>query len=447
MRQRGIADTDLLALRVRYAGGARVTDVVRDLCADIDFGDPIWISRASREAVFERAGSLDATPVESRAALPLFGIPFAVKDNIDVAGLPTTAGCPGFAYTPDRSATVVERLERAGAILLGKTNLDQFATGLVGTRSPYGIPTNPFDAAYIPGGSSSGSAVAVAVGAVSFALGTDTAGSGRVPAGFTATVGLKPTFGIISAAGVVPACRSLDCVAIFARGVSDATAVLEVAAAPDRRDAYSRTRVSVAPTLGSRFTFAVPLPEQRIFFGDDEARACYERTLERLAALGGTPVPVDLGACFEAAHLLYDSAFVAERTAAVGAFVDAHPAEVLDVTRSIVAGGRRYSAVDAFEATYRLRELAVRARDVFARAEVLVVPTAPTIYRLDEIAAEPYTLNARLGTYTNFVNLLDMCALAIPAGWYRSGLPIGATFVAPAFADPLLAELAQRFLA
>jgi allophanate hydrolase len=371
---------------------------------------------------------------------------FAVKDNIDVASLPTTAACPAFAYVPQRSATVVERLERAGAVLIGKTNLDQFATGLVGTRSPYGVPKNPFDAAYIPGGSSSGSAVAVALGHVSFALGTDTAGSGRVPAGFTATVGVKPTHGIVSAAGVVPACRSLDCVSIFARSVRDATAVLEVATGLDPRDAFSRERASEIRALPPHFRFAVPLPEQRMFFGDDEARLAYEQTLARLGALGGTPVPVDLGACFEAAALLYDGPFVAERTAAVGAFVDAHATEVLDVTRSIIASGGRYSAADAFRAQYRLRELAVRAREMFAQAPVLVVPTAPTIYRLDEIAAEPYALNARLGTYTNFVNLLDMCAIAIPASSYRNGLPIGVTLVGPAFSDGMLAELAERFL-
>jgi allophanate hydrolase len=446
MRQRGIGGTDMAALRDEYARGARVSSILAGRYDEIDFGDAVWISRVPRDAVLERMRALDATPPHERAALPLFGLPFAVKDNIDVASMPTTAACPAFAYVPARSATVVERLERAGAILIGKTNLDQFATGLVGTRSPYGIPKNPFDPAYIPGGSSSGSAVAVALGHVTFALGTDTAGSGRVPAGFTATVGVKPTHGIVSAAGVVPACRSLDCVSIFARSVADASAVLAVAAGSDPRDAFSRERAPGPPMLPSHFRFAVPLPEQRIFFGDDEARLCYDQTLARLGALGGTPVPVDLDACFEAAALLYDGPFVAERAAAVGAFVAAHGADVLEVTRSIIASGDRYSAADAFRAQYRLRELAVRTRDVFARAPVLIVPTAPTIYRLDEIAAEPYALNARLGTYTNFVNLLDMCAIAIPAGSYRSGLPIGVTFVAPAFADGMLAELAERFL-
>jgi allophanate hydrolase len=447
--------TGIGALAAAYGAGAQVHDVMSGVHAAIDASDPVWINAVPRETVLRRARALDALPAAARAALPLFGIPFAAKDNIDVAGVPTTAGCPAFAYVPDRSATVIERLEHAGGIVIGKTNLDQFATGLVGTRSPYGAPLNPFDPAYIPGGSSSGSAVAVARGLASFALGTDTAGSGRVPAGFTATIGVKPTHGIVSAAGVVPACRSLDCVSIFARTLDDAALICGVAAGRDPRDPYSRE--APAPTemqngdltrAGNTeaFTFAVPLSEQRLFFGDDEARRSFDRTLERLTALGGRPVPVDLSACFEAAALLYDGPFVAERTAAVGEFIDAHPDEVLEVTRTIIQSGRRYSAVDTFGALYKLRALRAAAAEIFARAAVLVVPTTPTIYRLTEIAAEPYVLNARLGTYTNFVNLLDLCALAVPADRYVSGIPIGVTFIAPAFADHSLLQFARRFL-
>jgi allophanate hydrolase len=437
--------TDLAALRAAYAGGAFAGDTVRDVLDGIDAADPVWISVVPRDALLARANALDALPGADRAALPLFGVPFAVKDNIDVAGVPTTAGCPAFAYTPERSATAVQRLEDAGAIAIGKTNLDQFATGLVGTRSPYGVPVNPFDAAYIPGGSSSGSAVAVARGLVSFALGTDTAGSGRVPAGFTGTIGVKPTHGIISTTGVVPACRSLDCVSLFARTLDDAEMLLDIAAAPDSLDAFSRTRTPPRGRSGA-FTFAVPQADQRIFFGDAAARRSYEGTLARLIALGATLVDVDLSACFETAALLYDGAFVAERTAAVGDFVDAQPHDVLDVTRSIIQSGRRFSAVDAFQANYALRALRRRAEAIFEAAPVLVVPTSPTIYRIDEIAAQPYLLNSRLGTYTNFVNLLDLCALAIPADTYPSGVPIGITLIAPAFFDGALLAVARALI-
>jgi allophanate hydrolase len=447
--------TDIETLAAAYERGATVGEVIAEVHAEVDARDPVWISVATRAAVLARARALDELAPAARAALPLFGMPFAVKDNIDVAGMPTTAGCPAFAYLPERSATVVERLEHAGAVCLGKTNLDQFATGLVGTRSPYGIPVNPFDPAYIPGGSSSGSAVAVARGLVSFALGTDTAGSGRVPAGFTGTIGVKPTHGIVSAAGVVPACRSLDCVSIFARTLAGAAAILDAAAGPDPRDPFSRPRQTpgeqtARPSAGvdgpSAFTFAVPLPEQRVFFGDAQAAASFADALERLVALGGTPIEVDLTPCFATAALLYDGPYVAERTAAVGAFVDAHADAVLDVTRTIIQSGRRYSAVDTFTAIYELRALRVAALEMFARASVLVVPTSPTIYRLDEVAAEPYLYNSRLGTYTNFVNLLDLCALAVPSVPYPNGMPIGVTFIAPAFADAMLFDIARRFL-
>jgi allophanate hydrolase len=436
---------DLQSLAQAYAGGANPSDVLASTVAALEDDDPVWIMRVPAKEVVTWARSLDRTTRAEREAMPLFGVPFAVKDNIDVAGLPTTAACPEFSYVPDRSATVVERLEAAGAILIGKTNLDQFATGLVGTRSPYGVPRNPFDARYIPGGSSSGSAVAVARGLVSFALGTDTAGSGRIPAGFTGTVGLKPTFGIISAAGVVPACRSLDCVSIFARSIDDAETVLDVAAAPDPADAFSRPRPSGGATIPARFRFEVPPPDQRIFCSDAEAQRSFEDALQRLEQLGGEAVEVDLAPCFAAADLLYNGAYVAERTAAFGDFAAAHPGALLEVTRAIVDGGRRFTAIDAFRAQYRIRELRAQAMEgIFARAPFLVVPTAPTIYTLDQIAAEPFALNATLGTYTNFVNLFDLCALAIPSGRYRSGIPIGLTLIAPAFSDAALAAFARR---
>jgi allophanate hydrolase len=440
--------SDLAAFAAAYAGGATASGVVGEAWARVDVADPVWISRVPEALVAERTRALDALGPAERAALPLFGIPFAAKDNIDVAGVPTTAGCPDFAYVPARSATVIERLEAAGAVVIGKTNLDQFATGLVGTRSPYGVPPNPFDERYIPGGSSSGSAVAVARGLVPFALGTDTAGSGRVPAGFTGTVGLKPTPGRISTAGVVPACRSLDCVSIFALGVDDAQTVFDAAAGFDARDPFSRAgAVPDVPLELAYVRIAVPLPEQREFFGDAVAAAAFERAIARLEALGAQAVPVDLGSCLAAARLLYEDAFVAERTAAFGDFADAHPDALLEVTRTIVNGGRRFSAVDAFRAQYRLRELRADAARIFAAADVLLVPTAPTIYTIEALLQDPFVLNARLGTYTNFVNFFDWCALAIPSERYPSGIPIGITLIGPTDADTALAALARRYLA
>jgi allophanate hydrolase len=431
--------SDLAAFANAYEDGASPSDVLGEALARVDTNDPVWISRVPDALVAARARALEACTPAQRAAMPLFGVPFAAKDNIDVAGVPTTAACPAFAYTPERSAAVIERLEAAGAVVVGKTNLDQFATGLVGTRSPYGVAKNPFDERYIPGGSSSGSAVAVARGLVPFALGTDTAGSGRVPAGFTATVGLKPTPGRISTAGVVPACRSLDCVSVFALGVDDAQTVFHAAAGDDAHAAVD--------AIPAAFRFAVPLPQQREFFGDAVAAAAFEAAIARLEALGGEAVPVDLAPCFEAAAVLYEGAYVAERTAAFGDFAEAHPDALLDVTRTIVGGGRRFSAVDAFRATYRIGELHALAQPMFDDASVLVVPTAPTIYTLDEIAREPIALNARLGTYTNFVNFFGWSALAIPSTRYPNGLPIGVTFVGPARADDALAGLARRYLA
>jgi allophanate hydrolase len=403
--------------------------------------DPTWIFRADPGNALARARALDALSAAQRAAMPLFGVPFAVKDNIDVSGWPTTAGCPAYAYVPARSATVVERLERAGAIVLGKTNMDQFATGLVGTRSPYGVPVNPFNPRYIPGGSSSGSAVAVARGLVAFALGTDTAGSGRVPAACTGTVGLKPTHGLIGTAGVVPACASLDCVSIFAPTIGDAALVFDVAAGPDPRDPFSRVRTSV-PQLPARL--AVPRRDQLRFFGDEVAARSFARTLGELADHGFTVDEVDFAPFAAAAALLYDGPFVAERTAAVGDFIAAHPDDVLPVTRAIVESGGRYSAVDTFRAQYRLRALRREIAPVFERAGALVVPTIPTMYRLDEVLAEPLALNANLGTYTNFVNLLDLCAIAIPSDRYPDGRPIGITLIAPAFAEASLIVLAEN---
>ncbi len=412
--------------------------------------DHVWINRVGEAAVMARAAFLAGLDAKARRHLPLYGIPFAVKDNIDVAGMETTAACPAFAYMPERSATCVARLIDAGAILIGKTNLDQFATGLVGVRSPYGVPRNPVAPDYVPGGSSSGSAAAVSAGLVSFALGTDTAGSGRVPAGFTNIVGLKPTRGLISAAGVVPACRTLDCVSIFALTADDALAVLRVAAAPDPADPYSRSAAFGAPEHPPAFRFALPRPFQREFFGDAAARSEYETGIERLVAMGGTPAEIDYAPFLAAAKLLYEGPWLAERLHATHDLLRRDPDALHPVTRKIIAGGDRYSGLDAFRGLYRLEELRAAAAPVWDTADILYVPTTGTIYTVAEVEADPIRLNANLGVYTNFVNFFDLSAIAVPSGFRpaggpKAGTPVGATFIAPAFREGMLTALGADF--
>jgi allophanate hydrolase len=417
------------------------TDVAAEALGRIAaYPDPaVWITRISEGAVMARARALRESEPES---LPLYGIPFAVKDNIDCAGLPTTAGCPAFAYTPTVSAHVVDKLIAAGAILVGKTNLDQFATGLVGTRSPYGAPRSVFDTRYISGGSSSGSAVAVAAGLVAFALGTDTAGSGRVPAAYNNIVGLKPTRGIISTRGVVPACRSLDCVSIFEHTLGDALDVLRVAEGFDPADAFSRH--VVARTFSEEgVRFGVLPASECEFFGDDENEQLYQRAIERFEALENTKLEIDFAPFRKAGALLYEGPWVAERYAALKTFI-AEQGEAMDKSvRTIVSGATRFSALDAFEGQYQLAAYRRAAEAAWARMDVLLLPTAPTQYTVDEVNADPIVLNRRLGHYTNFVNLLDCCAVAVPAGFRRDGLPFGVTLVAPAFSDSSLALIAN----
>ena len=375
--------------------------------------------------------------------LPLFGIPFAVKDNIDVAGLPTTAACAEFSYVADRSAMAVEKLEAAGAILMGKTNLDQFATGLVGTRSPYGVVPNAFLPEWISGGSSSGSAVAVARGRVSFALGTDTAGSGRVPAGLNNIVGLKPSRGLVSARGVVPACQSLDCVSLFALTVPDAVAVLDVVRGADAGDPYSRPLALWPDTCAAEVRVAVPEPLE--FYGDDQARQAFDRALDLLDACGGRRSRFDIAPFLEAAALLYEGPWVAERMAAIRPFFERHAGAMHPVVREIIGGATKYNATDLFLGERHLAELRKATARVWDSTDVLVVPTAPTAYRIAEVLAEPFKTNRRLGHYTNFVNLLDLAALAVPSSLRADGLPIGITLIGPAGSDRMLADLGQRF--
>jgi allophanate hydrolase len=377
--------------------------------------------------------------------LPLYGIPVAVKDNIDVKGMPTTAACPAVAYQAARDATCVARLRQAGAIMIGKTNLDQFATGLVGVRSPYGVPRNTLDPKLIPGGSSSGSAVAVAAGLVPLALGTDTAGSGRVPALLNNIVGLKPSLGLASTYGVVPACRTLDCVSVFALTTDDAWATLAVLAGRDVNDAYSRERpLGVLGVMPPAVKIGVPRPSERVFFGDQQSASDYAAALDRLVRLGAEIVEIDIEPFYETARLLYDGPWVAERYATAESLIASSPASMHPVTREIILGGARPNAVAAFKAFYRLEELRRAAEYTFRRVDLLALPTAPTLYTVDQVLADPIQLNSRLGTYTNFVNLLDLCGLAVPAA-LRGTRPFGITLLATSGGDALLASVGRVF--
>ncbi|RXZ38656.1 allophanate hydrolase [Oxalobacteraceae bacterium CAVE-383] len=433
-----------------YADGALMpSEVVESALARIEQSDrgEVWISRVTRKRLLRQAAELDVMlRIRGRAIfdiMPLFGIPFAVKDNIDVAGMRTTAACPAFGYRAKNSAAVVEKLQQAGAILLGKTNLDQFATGLVGTRSPYGAVRNALHPEYVSGGSSSGSATAVALGQVVFALGTDTAGSGRVPAAFNHLVGLKPTRGLFSNRGLLPACRSLDCISIFANDVGDAWLIAQSAAGHDPEDSYSRApRMLGVKCRGYR----VAVPKNPEFFGDLPAQRAFEQALKTIARLPGVTIHrIPFTVFTDIAQLLYQGPWVGERRAAIDDFFTAHADEMDPVVRDIVGQSDDYTAVDLFKAQYRLAELRRQAEDLLAASDMMLVPTAPTFPTIAAVKADPVRLNSQLGYYTNFVNLLDMAALAIPAHWRMDGLPAGVTLIGPAGSDHLLAQAGARF--
>ncbi len=435
---------DLVSLRQAFAkGGLTPTllldEVLRRIEAHAD--SATWIHRLSREELLAHARRIEAIGADK---LPLYGVPFAIKDNIDLAGAPTTAACPEFGYVAKQSAPVVQRLIDAGAIPIGKTNLDQFATGLVGVRSPYGVPRNPFRADVIPGGSSSGSAVAVAAGLVSFALGTDTAGSGRVPAGLNNLVGLKPTKGAWSTCGLVPACRSLDCISVFALTCADAATVQGIVEGFDPADAFSRERTHT-PAWSAHPRIGVPSATELQFFGDEEAERLFHASLARLRDIGAEVVEFDFAPFRETAALLYQGPWVAERWAALREFHSQHPDAFFPVTRRIVEGANALSAADAFDGFYKLAALQRRASAEWRTMDAMLLPTAPRPYTVAEVAAEPVLFNSRLGTYTNFVNLLDLSAIAVPAGMRSDGLPWGVTFIAPAWNERNLLALSSRW--
>jgi allophanate hydrolase len=439
------ATFDLQSLRAFYAAGGRPSAIVGDVYRRIDaLGDPgIFITLLDKTKAIAAANAL---ALDGRERLPLFGVPFAVKDNIDVAGIPTTAACPGFAYQPAATATCVRLLLNAGAVLIGKTNLDQFATGLVGVRSPYPIPRNAIDATLAPGGSSSGSAVAVARGLVTFALGTDTAGSGRVPAGLNNIVGLKPTLGAVSTSGVVPACRTLDCVSIFALTVDDASVAYAAMAAYDTADPYSKTVTVTAPgPAPPQWVIGVPRAEDLRFFGDETQAEAWRKALGVLEQQGARLVSVDMTPFFETAALLYEGPWVAERHAAIADVLARQPDIVHPVTRRIIEGANGFSASALFRAQYRLAALKRETSMIWKSVAMLAVPTTPVAPTLEALAADPITPNSRCGTYTNFVNLLDQSALAVPGPFRADGRAAGVTFIAPAGSDGMLASIGRTF--
>ncbi len=442
-------DLTLPGLRGHYQRGdftpRQLVTLLRERSAQYDDRN-IWIHALTDSELEPHLQRLEQSDMQK---LPLYGVPFAIKDNIDLAGIPTTAACPAYAYTPNESAAVVQLLIDAGAIPMGKTNLDQFATGLVGVRSPYGECKNSFNPDYISGGSSAGSAVSVALGLVSFSLGTDTAGSGRIPAAFNNLVGLKPTHGALSTRGVVPACRSLDCVSLFALTPSDINELFSVAAQFDERDPYSRPNPSTnrgsafGALPATPFRFGVPRQDQLQFFGDNDSAALFAQSIERLRALGGEAVEIDFEPFTDAAILLYSGPWVVERHLVAGELMEKQPDEVLPVIHAVVGQGRNRDAAEAFRAQYEMKRLRRVAEQTLANLDFIVTPTAGTIFTREQLRAEPVLRNSQLGHYTNFMNLLDLSAVAVPGGFLPSGLPNGVTLFADHHTDLRLLSYAQ----
>lgn len=443
-----IGSLSLAYLSEQYRRGLALKDVLETIFErTVARGDDgIWTHVLSKDDLFRRAAELEKIEPASRSLL--WGIPFSVKDCIDVANLPTSCGCPGFSDVASRTNPAVQKLLDAGAILIGKTNLDQFATGLVGIRTGFTIPQNSLVAGYIPGGSSSGAALSVAAGLVSFAIGTDTGGSGRVPAGFNNIVGLKPTRGLLSTAHIVDACKTIDCISIFALTADDTLKVMQVAKGYVPDDPFSRDEaphVLKSYYTGQAFRFGVPRANQRSFFGNAEAEIRFDQAVERLIAMGGTGIEIDYELFLEANQLLFNGPWLAERYASVGAFIEAHPQQVLPITREIILAGKALTAADAFAGFYRLAALKRAVRSLWEQIDVLVVPTTGTAYRIDEVESNPLELNANLGYYTNFVNLLDLAALAVPNGFQSNGMPAGVTLIAPPYSETYLTGIGSAF--
>ncbi|MDP4624888.1 MAG: allophanate hydrolase [Akkermansiaceae bacterium] len=423
-----------------YADGRNVEEVLRGVWETIrdDNDGGIFILKASWEDVLAQIEGLDSEA-------PLYGVPFVAKDNIDVKGMPTTAACPEFSYDPEEPATVIRLLQEAGAVCFGKTNLDQFATGLVGVRTPHGAPKNGFDEEYLPGGSSCGSAIAVAKGLVAFSLGTDTAGSGRVPAAFNDLIGLKPSLGYISTRGVVDACKSLDCVSVFAHTCDDADEVLLVAGKYDAEEAWSRKPPEKWKRFSGKPKMGVPRRQDLQFFGWDAAEDLFDEAIEQFEGLDAEVVEISLEPFLKAAKLLYEGPWVTERYVGIREFIETKPEAVFPVTRQITEGGKTPLASDFFEARYKLAECKRLADQEMAKVDFIITPTTPRNYKVAEVLAEPVKLNSILGTYTNFMNLLDYSALALPAGMYEGRLPWGVTIFAHVGMDRALLELGSMY--
>lgn len=407
--------------------------------------DGVWITLVPKKHIMRRAKELDLLPVSKKKELPLFGLPFSVKDCIDVAGLPTTSACPKYKYSAHHTNLAVQRALDAGAILLGKTNMDQFATGVVGVRTPYGVARNPFNPEYIPGGSSSGSAVSVSAGLCAFAFGTDTGGSGRVPASYNNIVGLKPTLGLLSRVDMVNASMLFDTVSIYALTASDAKEILQICEAVDDRDAYGRKNPA-KPTLGKpqNLRIAIPKTDDLEFFGNVNAEALYQTGIETLAALGHKIHEIEFDTFFETSKMMFEGPLLAERYAAVGKFVECFPDEIDPTVKSVINASKNFTAVDAFKAIYQLDRNIRYIQQVFNDDDIIAVPTVGTVYRIDEVSADPFYTNSTNGLYMNFVNMADLCAIAVPNGFLKNGLPMGITLIAPAFNDLILCDLATE---
>ncbi|MBO6521806.1 MAG: allophanate hydrolase [Rhodospirillales bacterium] len=408
--------------------------------------DGVWIHRLPADDIMARAAELEALPAGERAQLPLFGLPFSVKDCIDIAGLPTTSACPAYEYIADRTNFAVARAIDAGAILIGKTNMDQFATGVVGVRTPYGVARNPHNADYIPGGSSSGAAVSVSAGLCAFAFGTDTGGSGRVPASYNNIVGLKPTLGLFSRTDMVNASKHFDTITVYALTTDDALTVLQTCQAVDETDVYGRAAPPAAATKHvDNLRLLIPAKKDLEFFGNTEAEALYIEGIVTLKNMGHEIAEIDFGVFAETSNMMFEPPWLAERYAAVGTFIDAHPDAVDPVVREVIQSSKTATAADAFGAIYKLHENAHRIRAAFNDADLIVVPTVGTVYKVADVMADPIRTNATNGRYLNFVSMADLAAIAVPNGFVADGVPMGITFVGPAFSDAFLAAFAGTF--